>query len=179
MEKGIMKIVWPKLIGIFLFILFLALINFLVQYITFNSFVSFTNFFNRNSILIVGIVVLFLFSEIISGTKFPVNILGPILNFSAAWLLLVFIFSFLKALNRRFDIYVLELVMLLETPIFITILSLTFIFGYLPIIYKIIKEKNPESEITESKKPVEKIKIIERIVEKEKPKKRKKRKKKN
>ena len=170
-----MKIIWPKLIGIFFFILFLALLNFLVQYITFDSFVSFTGFFNRNSVLIVGIVIVFLFSELVSSAKFPANVLSPLLSFSGAWMLLVFVYNFLESLNRRFEIYILEIILLIRTPVFISVLSLTFIFGYLPIIYKLLKEKNKGESISEES--VEKIKVIEKIVEKDSSKKKKRKKK--
>jgi amino acid transporter len=169
MEKGVMKIVLPKLIGIFIFVLFLALLNFLIKFISWNLFVSFVNFFNMNAFLLIGIGVVFMFAELISKMEFPSNVFGPILNFIGTWMLLYFLFNFVEAINRRLNFEFLEKIILIKTPILIAILSLVFVFGYLPIIYKLLKEMGTEKAASSEKDGVPLV-IVEKKIIKEKSK---------
>jgi hypothetical protein len=161
MEKSVTKIVFYRLIGIFIFLLILGALNFITRYIPFNFFNSFTNFLNSNALLLIGVVVFFMFGEIISKMSFPSNIFGPLLNFVGAWMLLYFVFEFLYALNRRFNFEFLNTLFLLKTVIFFTILSLIFVFGYLPIIYRLLKNYKDDN------KPliIEEVKVIPKKAE--------------
>ncbi len=167
MGKSVTKIVFSKVISVFVFLLFLGALNFLARYITFSTFISFTNFFNRNALLLIGINFIFMFAELLSQAEFPSNIFNPVLNFIGAWMLLRFVFAFFEGVQRRFQFDFLETIFLIKTPIFLGILSLIFIFGYLPIIYKLLKEKNQSVENREPQ-VIEKIKVIPQVVEKEK-----------
>jgi hypothetical protein len=167
MERSVTRIIFPKIIGIFIFILFLGFLNFLSKYLTFSAFLSLTNFLNRNALFLISISIVFLFAELLSNSKFPSNIFGPILNFFGAWMLLTFSFAILESLQIKFNFYFLKNISLFKSPIFFTVLSLTFVFGYLPIIYKIFKNKK-ESELTPNgPEIIEKIKIIEIPVKKD------------
>lgn len=165
MEESNTKLIFKRLIGIFFFLLFLAGLNFLSRYLTFQTIISFTNFMNRNSILIISIGLIFLLGELTSRMEFPSNVFSPILNFVGAWFLLHFVFLFLESFNRRFDLYFLDVVLLIKTPIYIGLLSLIFVFGYLPIIYKLLKKQKPfNSEKNKSDKiEVGEIRIVNKF----------------
>ena len=166
MGKGVTKIIFSKLIGIMIFLIILGALNFLIKYLPFESLISFTNFFNRHALLLIGIGIVFMFGELLSLTGFPSNIFSPILNFVGAWMTLYFSFIFLEAIQRRFSFSFLETIFLVKEPIFITILSLTFIFGYLPIIYKLLKEKRQTEGSEDNPVIIEKVKVVPKIVEK-------------
>lgn len=165
MEKSVTRIVFTKILGIVIFLVFLGFLNFLVKYVSFSFMVSLTNFLNRNALFLIGISVVFLFAELMGRTEFPSNIFAPILNFVGAWMALIFLFTLLEAIQRRFNFSFLNTIFILKTPIFITILSLTFVFGYLPIIYKLIKERRNSVRVQTEPKVIEKIKIVPKIVE--------------
>ncbi len=169
MGRGVTWVVFSKLIGVAVFMLFLGFLNFLTRYISWNLFVSFTGFLNRNASLLIGVTLIFMVGELLSMMEFPSNVFGPVLNFIGAWMLLKFVFVFLESFQRRFDFGFLDNIFLLKSPIFITILSLIFVFGYLPIIFRLIKERGSEKEVVplEKTEPVviEKIKIVPKIVE--------------
>lgn len=166
MEKSVTRIIFSKLIGIFIFLLFVGVLNFLSKYLTFGAFISFTEFFNKNAILLISISVIFLFAELVSRTEFPSNIFGPVLNFLGAWMLLKFIFTFLEAIQSKFQFSFLENVFLLKAPIFFAILSLIFVLGYLPIIYNLIKERKGTSEKSNEPKIIENTIIVPKITKK-------------
>lgn len=146
MERGVISIVFFKVIGVFVFVLFLGLLNFLTQYIPWGLLVSFTNFLNQNALLIIGIVGVFLFAELTSKMKFPANIFGPILYFGGTWMLIYFLFSFLEATQRKLNLEVLRTILLLKFPIALVVLSLILVLGYMPLIYRFIKKMKVSSE---------------------------------
>lgn len=167
MEKGVTKIIFSKIIGVGIFLIFLGILNFLAKYITFESFLAFTGFLNRNALILIGVVVLFLFGELLSYSEFPNYLFGPLLNFLASWLTLRFVFEFLTGINNRFSLTFLETIFLIKREIFITLLSLVLVFGYLPILYKLFK-LNRESKPVSREEVVPVPAVIERVIVKEK-----------
>ncbi len=150
MERGIARNIFSKVFGIGVFLIILGVLNFLTKYIKLDFFLVFTNFLNINALLIVGIVVIFLISELIAKSEFPINIFRPLLNFIGTIMVLHFVFLLFGGINKRFNLEVLNTLFLLKVPIYITVLSLIFIFGYLSIIYKALKAGNKKEEIKDT-----------------------------
>lgn len=172
MERGILKIVLPKIAGITIFLVCLGFLNILNRYISWNFFTFTTLFLNNISIQLIAIVVIFMFAEILSGTDFPSNIFSPILSFTGTVFILNLVFKITETIESSFGFTFLKKIIFIKQPIYLAILSLVLIFGYLPIIYRILKEqKNKEPQEKEnSSKPI--IVIKEKI--KNKPKRKRK-----
>jgi len=170
MEKSAIKIIFSRLIEISIFLLFWGLLNFSRRYLEWDLFVSTINFLNSNAFLLVLAGIIFMFAELLSRMEFPSNLFGPILSFTGTWMLLYFIFNFSGAINRKLNFDFLEKIILIRRPIIIAILSIVFLFGYLPIIYKLIREKDKkETTLIEVKKnplEVKKEKVVQKVVEK-------------
>jgi hypothetical protein len=165
MERGMFRIMFPKMIGIIIYLLIVGVMNYLTKYITFNFFISFVEFFNSNTLIIILIIVLFAFAEIASQMNFPSNLFSPLLNFAGIWLTLNVFFSVLESIQKKFTLETIELILNFKIHIYIAILSAIVIFGLLPIIYRSIKNRKEKTkeEINILPEKIEKVIVKEEI----------------
>lgn len=89
------SIVWAlisSLIGLLVFLILLALVNFLQIYIHNPVFLEIVNFLNANTWLIITMALFFLIGEIFLALVFPFNLPAPLFNALGSIFLVMFIF---------------------------------------------------------------------------------------
>jgi hypothetical protein len=145
MKKGVVGIILSRIVGFIIFILLLAIANFLVQYIPSEIYANIINFFNTSIVLLFAMTLVGMIAEIFWIFSFPFNVPAPIISAVLSTLIITFIYKFWILL----DTYIhLEIKVPLYSIYFI-VFVLVLIVGYIGVFTKIPKDNEFSEELKE------------------------------
>jgi hypothetical protein len=91
-KKSVNRIVFSKVIGFLIFLILLAITNYLKSYVNSEFYAAIVNFFINNIFLSFLIMFLTMFAEIFWSFSFPMNILAPIISAVSSIFILTYIY---------------------------------------------------------------------------------------
>ncbi|MFH1056017.1 MAG: hypothetical protein V1744_08000 [Candidatus Altiarchaeota archaeon] len=94
-EKSALRTVLSDLVGLFVFLILLAVLNVLVPPSGETLSSKVTLFMNKNAYLVVAAVVVYAFGQLFSSLRFPLNLPAPLIKAVAGVTVLDFIFYLL------------------------------------------------------------------------------------
>lgn len=139
MKKTVLGITLSKLIGLMIFLLILAILNF----IEFDNIINIrvVEFLNENVWIVIIFSILLYIGELFSVFIFPLNLPAPLFNAVGGIFLAGFIFQMLYMLGDVLNQDAFFIFKLLEPLAYILIFFLVIIFGYIKIFIDLIPRR--------------------------------------
>ncbi|MGV8152632.1 MAG: hypothetical protein ACP5OG_06115 [Candidatus Nanoarchaeia archaeon] len=154
-EKSIRRIILEDLLAFLVFLAVLAAGAYLEKYIPFKFYHSLLYFFINNLHLSLIIAIASILSELFWVFSFPIMLLAPV--FSAA--LGVLLFTYMLRFWYFIDSYLNTQAFIPVSLIYVCIIFLTLIIGYLAVLGRIIKQNKSKTQEKESTEEKEKIDV--------------------
>ena len=126
-RKPIIWLLISRFLGLVLFLILIAVVNFLTRFIHNPLFNSGVQFVNWNILLMILISLIFLIGELFHAFHFPLNLPGPVFDAIASVFLAVFIlrvFTFLDTLIKGNIFQIITTFSFLIYPVVFTIVLL-------------------------------------------------------
>jgi len=134
-KKSVKRIIIERIIGLIVFILIVAGINYMQGYNYDNDYYEvFVKFINVNLILMLMIHILLSLGEIMGALLFPVNLMAPLLNAGGAMLILTLIFKAFDLFDSVVDFTLFTRARPFYTLIYITIFLVVLVVNYVIIL---------------------------------------------
>ena len=137
MKKGMIRKVVERTFGFLIFLILLAVANYLTIYIHNYYFVSIIGFLVYNLVLSFIIFIVGVFSDVFWRLKFPLNLLAPFITAISSLLILTYIFRMWNLLNT----FVATNAVIPEYLVYSLVFILTILIGYFIIIIRMLKQK--------------------------------------
>jgi len=161
--KSVAAVLFSRLIGFILFLIIIALLNFLVPYIANITFTAVVNFLNQNIWIMILFSILIACGELFSVLTLPFNLPYPLFNAIGSLFLIKFLFNILIFVNNQLiRVNVPSIGITLDT-LFIIIAAIVFLIvlvtGYVKILVEIYsKDDSDEDYVT--KKVVKRVRRV-------------------
>jgi TRAP-type C4-dicarboxylate transport system permease small subunit len=164
-ESSALKIIFSRITGFLILIIFLALANIFVHFIPNELAQEMVNFLNSSLLILVILALIGIINELFWNFKFPINLIAPIISAIFSFFILKFLFSLWEIISEH-QSYTFTLP---QNLLYATIPILVLAIGYLIILIDFIKlfssdrqnEKESEDEDEEDEQEIEgKKKII-------------------
>ena len=146
-ESSAIKALISGLIGILFFLIFLVILGYIADHVSWPLLSGFVDLLYANAALIIIFSVLFMIGEIFAAIRFPFNLPFPLFNAVASVLLVSFILAIMAFIDIIYTLGIgptLQFVKLILYPLTFIVVLIT---GYLSI-YSKPEEKPPEDTST-------------------------------
>jgi hypothetical protein len=159
-NKSISWVVLSRLIGLMVFLVILALANYLMNFTDNIAFHQVVTFINSNIVLIILMSLIFLVAEILGALIFPFNLPAPLFNATGSIFLVAFILRIFELINTIFNKNIFGIFTGLSSFIYYLVFIIVLIGGYISIFARLFKESGTDKRVKDEKpreeKPAEK-----------------------
>jgi len=145
-ESSAIKALISGLIGILFFLIFLVILGYIADHISWPLFSGFVDLLYANAALIIIFSVLFMFGDLFATFQFPFNLPFPLFNAAASVLVISFILAILAFIDSFYALGIGEVLPLLKLILYPLMFIVVLIAGYLSIFSK--PEKKPPEDST-------------------------------
>lgn len=146
-KRSVARIVLSQIGGFIIFLILLAIANYLTRFIPGQLYKEIVYFFNNNLFLLFAMSIFATLSEIFWNFIFPFNLSAPIVSAILSTFIITFVFRFWNFINS----YVKIGFKLPINALYVVVFLLALIVGYLVILMKFFGQKK---ELHEKEKEV-------------------------
>ncbi len=140
--KSVVRVLVSGLIGIILFLVFLAVLRYFTGVYPNDFFIGVVDFLFANAGLVIFFSILFLIGDIFLAFGFPVNLPGPIFSAFGSVFLVLFVFRFIGFMDAFYALGIYPGLRIAEIILYPLVFVLVIIAGYLSIFHELVdKEK--------------------------------------
>lgn len=152
-KKSISRIFFSKLFGLIIFLILLAIANYLIPHIPGTIYKSIIDFFNLNLLFLIVISVIFLIGELFDAFIFPFNLPAPLFNALGGLLVAVFIFRLLDLLDILIRTQVFQALEPVKYLVYFIVIIAVILSGYIKIFARLFCPAHASVSSDEQKKP--------------------------
>ncbi|MFO7968383.1 MAG: hypothetical protein R6U44_12385 [Archaeoglobaceae archaeon] len=137
--KNVVRIISLRLLGLFLFLVMLFLLSILNDTVDYPLLDSIVQFLNNNVYLIIYMTFIFLFGELFTLQKFPLNLPGPLVNAAGSLLVVTFVLRVFDLVDSMIGENVFHIFDQLSFVIYTVVFTIVLIAGYITIFIREIR----------------------------------------
>jgi hypothetical protein len=149
-RKSVFGILLSRLIGLTIFLIVLAVLNYMTGFVDVHIFQQVVYFLNDNILLILLVTLALLIGELFSNQIFPFNLPAPIFNATGGVFLVMFIFRILELIESLAEKNIFQIFRGLSPLAYAIVFVIVLIGGYIVIFVRLFK-KEKEKEVTRAK----------------------------
>ena len=142
MKRSIPGIIIMRLIGFLIFLIILAIANSLISNVNYQIYTDIINFFKENILLLAGMALLGIISEIFWCFYFPFNLIAPFASAILSIPIIAFIYHIWLFLNKYLNV---DLPFKISLVYIITFL-IVLLVGYIKILAQGKQKRDSEDE---------------------------------
>ena len=163
--KSVTAVLFSRLIGFILFLIIIALLNFLVLYIDNITFTAVVHFLNQNIWIMILFSLLIAGGELFSVLTLPFNLPYPLFNAIGSLFLVKFLFNILSFVNNELINVSVPNIGITFKSLFIIIAAIVFLIvlisGYVKILVQMYSNDDSDEDYVQKRvvKRVRRIRI--------------------
>lgn len=134
--KSALKIIASKVLGLFIFLILVLLINILTYFIQNQFLEMIVRFFNSNLWILILMSIIFMLAEIFWVLDYPLNLPAPFLSAVSSLFLVAFLLETVKMIGISSNLFPERIIQLVPIIVYPLVFLVVLVIGYVKIYQK-------------------------------------------